>query len=55
MIQQSHSWVYTHRKLIQKDTCITMLIEVLFMMAKTLCIHIHTMEYYSNENLPHVS
>ena len=32
-----------------------MLIEVLFMTAKMLCIHIHTMEYYSNENLLHVS
>ena len=55
MIQQPHSWVYIHRKLIQKDTGTTMLIEVLFMMAKTLCIHTYTMECYSNKNLPHVS
>ena len=55
MIQQPHSWVYIRRKLIQKDTCATVLIEVLFMMAKTLCICMHTTGYYSNKNLPHAS
>ena len=55
MIQQPHSWVYIRRKLIQKGTCTTVLIEVLFMMAKTLCIRMHTTGYYSNKNLPHVS
>jgi len=35
MIQQSHSWAYIQRKLIQKDTCTPMFIAALFTIVKT--------------------
>ena len=61
MIQQSHSWAYIRRKLIQKDIYTPIFIAALFIIAKTWkqpksplteeyikkmwCIY--TMEYYS--------
>ena len=35
MIQQSHSWAYPEKTLIQKDTCTPMFIAALFTIAKT--------------------
>ena len=34
MIQQSHSWAYSWRKLTRKDTCISIFIVALFTVAK---------------------
>ena len=34
MIQQSHSWAYSWRKLTRKDTCISVFIVALFTVAK---------------------
>ena len=61
MVLQSHSWAYTQRKTLQKDTCTPMFTAALFTIAKTCkepkcpsteewikkMWYIHTMEYYS--------
>ena len=69
MIQQSHYWAYTLRKLgVEKDTCTPMFIATLFTIARTwkqprcpltgdwikkLC-YIYTMEYYSANKKEHI-
>ena len=63
MIQQSHSWAYTHRNLIQKDKFTLLFITALFTIVKTRkqmkCLltngwikkmwYIYTVEYYSTK------
>ena len=62
MIQQSHSWAYTHGNLIQKDTFTLLFIVALFTIVKTRkqlkCpltdewikkMYIYTVGYYSTK------